>query len=245
MSQNQQQGEKRQRLRLAARGVIGKFTSTRANDRNNPSKPPIPLRDVPPQASAIASTSTPSGIPISLLRIPLAEDSESSSKPNSQPEPSTSGSTVTASSNAPHGLGDRARTKARYDKATERLEKSLNRCPKHWQPFDLPKFDDIANDADLAVSQVQELLQNMFNARDNSPQDTDFWSKAKRGVTGAFLAIAPFAKVFLQVAKEGASVSLCICFILTIDTGSESLWNPLRWFIALDNGRLRRNYLTK
>lgn len=208
MSENQQQGEKRQRFRLAARGVIGKFTSKlRPTDQNNPSELAIPSRDVPPQALAIASTSTSSGIPISL--VPSSEDIESSSKSNSRPEPSTTGSPVITSSITAHDFGDRTRTKARYDKATECLEKSLNRCPKDWQPFDLPKFDDIASDTDVAVSNVQGLLQNMFNARDDSTKDTDFWSKVKRGVTEAFLAISPFAKIFLQVAKRrGECISL-------------------------------------
>lgn len=107
-------------------------------------------------------------------------------------------------------LGDGERTKKRYEDAAKRLNQSLCTCRGDWQPFEIPKFNDIPNNALL---QVQEAIENMLSARENSMKNLDFWSKRKRTIKRVFLAVSPFANHFLQIAKEGSAVlfSFNIC----------------------------------
>jgi hypothetical protein len=103
-----------------------------------------------------------------------------------------------------HDVADRERTKSRYEKAAKDLEKSLKLCQRDWQPFDLPKFDDILNND--ALPDMQEAVTNMLNVREQSMKNPDFWSKRKGTIKRIFSATSPFAKSFLQVAKQGSSV---------------------------------------
>ena len=134
-------------------------------------------------------------------------------------------------------LGDGKRTKRRYEDAARKLKQSLGFCKGNWQPFDIPEFNDVPNDA---LPQVQEAIENMLKARDNAMQNPEFWSKKKRAVKRVFTAISPFAKNFLQVAKEGSSVYVHFIFYysFTVDTRFEPLWVIGWWTIALNYGLL-------
>lgn len=140
--------------------------------------------------------------------------------------------------NIPTDLGDKERTKRRYEEAAKRLMNSLSLCQGDWQPFEIPKFNDIP---DNALPQIQEAIENMISVRENSMENLDFWSKKKRTVKRVFSAISPFAKHFLQVAKEGSSVIfLCPYFSIAhlLDTHFKSL-RSIDWrIIASNNGLL-------
>jgi hypothetical protein len=145
-----------------------------------------------------------------------------------------------AITNASTDLGDKERTKKRYEEAANRLKDSLNLCQGNWQPFEIPKFDDIPNNV---LPQVQEAIEGMINARENSMKNPDFWSKKKYIVKRVFSAVCPFAKNFLQVAKEGSSVALLcyFCCSFSLDNRFESLWFISWRIVAFNNGLLSRH----
>ena len=105
-------------------------------------------------------------------------------------------------------FGDRERTEKRYEDATAQLKKSLNISRRHWQTFEIPNFGNISeNDP---IPQLREQIQKTLVARMNSVKDRDFWSKGKNIIERVFTATSPFAKKFLEIAKEGQSVC-CFC----------------------------------
>ena len=135
-----------------------------------------------------------------------------------------------------HDFGDQERTKLRYEKAAKALAKSLKLCQRDWPPFELPKFNDVVNDD--VLPDVQEAIEKMLNAREQSMKNPDFWSKRKRTITRIFSATSPFAKSFLQIAKAGSSVLRSNYFIAHRGLGTclESVRIALRRLVALDNG---------
>jgi hypothetical protein len=75
-----------------------------------------------------------------------------------------------------HDFGDREKTKSRYEKAAKQLEKSLKLCERDWQPFELPKFNDLVkNDA---LADIQGMIANMLNAREDAMKNPDFGPRA-------------------------------------------------------------------
>jgi hypothetical protein len=139
----------------------------------------------------------------------------------------------------PADFGDRERTKARYEKAANSLKKSFSLSGGNWEPFDLPEFSDIANNALL---QVEEAVETMLTAREKSIKNLEFWSKKKRIVKRIFIMVSPFAKNILQIAKEGSSVLFPFYYHLIAHCKDcfKSVWIALWWIVALDNGSFVR-----
>jgi hypothetical protein len=119
------------------------------------------------------------------------------------PEDSTHFSNEGEEIRKPIDFGDRERTKARYEKAANKLKKSLSHCGENWGLFDIPEFNDIA---DNALLQIEETVENMLTAREKSMKNSEFWSKKKHAIQRIFTMVSPFAKNLLQIAKQGSSV---------------------------------------
>ena len=160
-------------------------------------------------ASEIATTVTVSTLPENAEQPP-----DTTNHPGSLLNPEHAIPSTNESQQTTHDFGDRERTKSRYEKAAKDLEKSLKLCQRDWQPFELPKFNDIV-DSD-ALPDVQGAIENMLNAREHAMQNPDFWSKRKRTIKRIFSATSPFAKSFLQIAREGSSV-LCSIILSLIE----------------------------
>jgi hypothetical protein len=146
----------------------------------------------------------------------LPENAEESPDTTNHPESLLNPEHATLSANESqqtiHDFSDRERTKSRYEKAAKDLEKSLKLCQGDWQPLELPKFNDIV-DSD-ALPDVQRAIANMFNAREHAMKNPDFWTKSKGIVKRIFSATSPFAKSFLQIARQGCSVSSVSFYII-------------------------------
>lgn len=181
-------------------------------------------------ASAISTSAITSTSPAA-----PEEPSNTTNHPGSLLPPEHAPQSASESQQTTHDFGDRERTKSRYEKAAKDLEKALKLCQKDWQPFELPKFDDILNND--ALPDVRGAIENMLNAREQSMKNPDFWSKRKGTIKQIFSATSPFAKSFLQIAKQGSSVFHSIINrSFALDSCLESVWIALRWFVALDNG---------
>jgi hypothetical protein len=154
----------------------------------------------------LPSTNSPLHSPSTAFPPPSAHSGELSDHTHSLPRPedlthfSNAGEEITQE---PPDFGDKERTKRRYEEAANRLRKSLCLSQGTWEPFNLPEFNDISNNALL---QVEEAVESMLNVREKSMKTPDFWSKKKLTVKRIFKMVSPFAKNILQVAKEGSSV---------------------------------------
>jgi hypothetical protein len=101
--------------------------------------------------------------------------------------------------------GDREKTEKRYREAVEELKKSVKLPRKNWEAFDIPDFKNLA-DVNNPIPQLQEDIKKTLDAKKEAFKDPSFWSKSKRVTETIFMAITPFAKNVLLVAKEGSNV---------------------------------------
>jgi hypothetical protein len=102
--------------------------------------------------------------------------------------------------------GDRKRTLMRYVAAVEELKSALKLGRPGWEKFEFPEFDVIP-ESDGSLALLQEAIDEKLNASKDLG-DINIWQKGKKMAERLFVALSPFAKNFLTVAK-GASQSVC------------------------------------
>jgi hypothetical protein len=102
-------------------------------------------------------------------------------------------------------VGDRKRTLMRYVAAVEELKAALRLGRPGWEKFEFPEFD-IIPESDGSLALLQEAIDEKLNASDEFG-DRSIWQKGKKMAERLFVALSPFAKNFLTVAK-GASQSV-------------------------------------
>jgi hypothetical protein len=105
---------------------------------------------------------------------------------------------------SPDQFGDRERTEERYDKAIAQLEESLKLRRPNWEALKIPDFKKLPETQSLPQLQVE--IKKLLDARKTPIKAQTFWSKSKITMERIFTATSPFAKNFLQIAKEGVQV---------------------------------------
>lgn len=123
------------------------------------------------------------------------------------------------------GSGDRKRTLMRYIAAVEELNAALRLRRPGWETFEFPKFDVIPESNESLVL-LQEAIEEKLNAS-HDLQDKSIWQKGKMLAERLFVALSPFAKIFLIIARE-ASQSVCAAMILTLTAPGcrdQELWD--------------------
>jgi hypothetical protein len=171
-------------------------------------QPAIPSRTEPATlivASSIPTSST-TALPATQTPEVAADVSEGVNMMNSAVAPDS----LPCSANQQTALpldpsGDREKTEGRYKEAVEQLKKSVKLPRKNWETFEIPDFKNLVDVTDL-IPQLQEDIKKTLDARKDAFKDQNFWSKSKRITEGIFIAISPFAKNFLFVAKQGSNV---------------------------------------
>ena len=101
--------------------------------------------------------------------------------------------------------GDRKRTLMRYITAVEELKAALSLRRPGWETFEFPEFD-IIPESDESLALLQAAIEEKLNSSQELG-DTNMWQKGKMLAGRLFVALSPFAKSFLTVAK-GASQSV-------------------------------------
>lgn len=101
-------------------------------------------------------------------------------------------------------FGDRKRTEQRYNEAVKKLENALKLRPSNWEAFETPNLADISDND--PIPQLRAALDKMLDSRKSSIKNQDVWSKCKKTMTQIFTAMSPFAKIFLQIAKDAQAV---------------------------------------
>jgi hypothetical protein len=102
---------------------------------------------------------------------------------------------------------DTQRTKERYIEAIEKLQKAVNK-QKRGGPWNSGEFDSITgepasfNDLDFRMK-----LDRVLAIKKSKNGDDILWERGKSIVRYLYHTLAPFAKCFLTIAKEGAAVS--------------------------------------
>lgn len=95
---------------------------------------------------------------------------------------------------------DNEKTTQRYEDAAKALKKCLE-CHNVWKPpEELSKAPKTIIDLGNSIREVREGVSQILSTRENRDLDS------KHYLERAFSATSPFAKVFLEVAKEGAAV---------------------------------------
>jgi hypothetical protein len=97
-------------------------------------------------------------------------------------------------------FGDRERTELRYKNAISQLEESLRFRRQNWEIFQIPNLDLRDNDT---LPKLRQEIKKTLDARQKSIRNQNSWSKGKNLVERIFIAMSPFAKSFLTVAKDG------------------------------------------
>lgn len=101
--------------------------------------------------------------------------------------------------------GDGKRTLMRYIAAVEELKAALKLRRSGWETFEFTEFDVIP-ESDGSLALLQEAIDEKLNSC-HELGDTGIWQKGKMLAERLFVALSPFAKNFLTVAK-GASQSV-------------------------------------
>ena len=136
------------------------------------------------------------------------------------PQPDTHNSNQTAKSTAPpdqpaqedapidQRFDDTQRTKERYIEAIEKLQKAVNK-QKRRGPWNSGEFDSIAGEpASFNDLEFRMKLDRVLEIKKSKAGDETLWKRGKSIVRCLCHTLAPFAKTFLTIAKEGATVSL-------------------------------------
>ena len=93
----------------------------------------------------------------------------------------------------------------RYVAAVEELKDALALRRPGWETFEFPEFD-IIPESDGSLALLQAAIDEKLGLC-KGLGDTDIWQKGKILAERLFVALSPFAKSFLTVAK-GASQSV-------------------------------------
>jgi hypothetical protein len=105
--------------------------------------------------------------------------------------------------------GDNERTRAKYLDATKLLQETVNAFEGRWGSFDFSELKGEPKDFDDSL--FREKINTVMEARKNEVNDQTAWAKCRHAVQCAFTAFSPFAKNFLNIAKEGQAVFTTLC----------------------------------
>jgi hypothetical protein len=124
------------------------------------------------------------------------------------PSPTSSGrttlnSTPTHSDSEGYTYDDQRRATRRYIEAVRILEEALQ---EHGSPG--AAFDELSGEPrSYSDSLFRERINATLEAQRNRVQDDSILERCKHTIQCAFTAFSPFAKNFLNIAKEALSVS--------------------------------------
>jgi hypothetical protein len=84
------------------------------------------------------------------------------------------------------------------------LKASLSGARNEWGSFEFPEIDAIP---EHEVSKLQAGIKKLLNDRKEATENPTKWETCKGIAENVFIAMSPFAKHFLTVAKEAQSVN--------------------------------------
>jgi hypothetical protein len=126
--------------------------------------------------------------------------------------------------------GDTARTLNRYKDAVERLREALKNVQGEGKLFQVPEFDTIPDD--LGPIQLREAISHIFDQAATRVKNPSRWTKCKQVIEIMYLAISPFIKNILLIARDAQSVSpFRTCLIVV-----EPIWDFIWWTLRIDDG---------
>jgi hypothetical protein len=231
------QGGRSNKIRLSLR-ISAIFKPNRRVRPFSSERPAISLAVVTPAASSNAlSTATPDSGDTAIS--PRCPDSNKGELPESSEARQDDQSVPQTDS-----FGDRRRTEIRYKEAAKELTESLKLRRTNWESFEVPKFTDISED-DL-IPQLRRQINTIWVTRKDTFKDRNLWSKGKNIMERAFIAMSPFAKNFLRIAKQGQAVCrLLIANVnIWIDICFESVQFALRRSPSASNSmRLTHSFM--
>jgi hypothetical protein len=99
---------------------------------------------------------------------------------------------------------DRRRTIERYQQAAKQLEDAVNGRAYVWGGFDVSLLK--GEPEDFNDSQFRDRVNMVLDARKDAVESRSAWAKSCRTFQCAFVAFSPFAKNFLEIAKQAQSV---------------------------------------
>jgi hypothetical protein len=147
-------------------------------------KPPIPSQSGEKAATAAVAVHV--------------EDStvETSAPPDNPPQ-------YQLSINDPYG--DNTRTLTRYKDAVKRLKEALNNVQGEGKLFQVPELATLPDD--VGPNQLREAINHIFEQAATRVENRSRWTKCKQVVESMYLAISPFIKNMLLIARDAQSVS--------------------------------------
>jgi hypothetical protein len=98
--------------------------------------------------------------------------------------------------------GDGKRTLMRYVAAVGELRAALKLRRPGWESFEFPEFDAIP-ESEETLALLQEAIEGKLNSCQELG-DRSIWRKGKMLAERLFVALSPFAKNFLTIAKEAS-----------------------------------------
>jgi hypothetical protein len=166
----------------------------RPNNANSDSGPPetLPVGDqdvvsLHPENLALSSVSDTSlGSRLPIIQVKLGEAANKSYPTNS----------FTPS------VGDRSRTMMRYVAAVEELRAALRLRRPGWETFDFPDFDKMPESVGNIALLQKAIDEKLGSCHDLG--DKGIWQKGKLLAERLFVALSPFAKTVLTVAKDAS-----------------------------------------
>lgn len=102
---------------------------------------------------------------------------------------------------------DTQRTKERYVEAVEKLRKAVNTQKRVQGPWMPGEFDSIKGEPESYKDlEFRKKLDKVFEIKNPKVEDQTLWERGKGIMRYLCHTLAPFAKNFLTIAKEGAAV---------------------------------------
>jgi hypothetical protein len=128
---------------------------------------------------------------------------------------------------AQHTSGDRNRTERRYREAVKDLEDSLKSCQKSWRLIETSTLNAQVSSKN-SLPALQASLESILETHSNPESNLSSVSKCNKAIKEIFKKISPFAKNFLQIAREGQQVFNLFCLVLSLlDSDFQSLWDTV------------------
>src|SRR5262249_47623860 len=103
---------------------------------------------------------------------------------------------------------DTTRSLERYREEVLRLKLALQNRRKEWGSFDFRELGSIPENEDITI--LQSEVEKVLDAKKNSLANKTAWTTVKSIIEQGYMALTPFAKTFLSVAKNAQSVYLYI-----------------------------------
>jgi hypothetical protein len=126
------------------------------------------------------------------------------SQMTSPPPASAAASASIPTSGIAEDYGGRDRALVRYKEAANMLKESIKAREGSWGSFDLPGLTGEPGDFDDA--QFRKSINLALASKETAIKDRQSWSKCTHTVECIFIALSPFAKNFLTIAKNAQSV---------------------------------------